>query len=139
MYLTYEEYVNMGGTLTETAFNEFEFEAECIIDWYTFDRLKKDTEYPEAVKRCVYKIIKIALSKDSSFTLGDDMSGNSTKQGAVVSQSNDGVSISYNAMSATDLFSKADDEIKLAITVYLANVTNSLGHKVLYRGIYPNE
>ena len=39
MYLAYEDYQNMGGTLDETAFNDFEFEAETIVDWYTFNRL----------------------------------------------------------------------------------------------------
>ena len=34
MYLTYADYQNMGGTLDETAFNDFEYEAETIVNWY---------------------------------------------------------------------------------------------------------
>ena len=44
MYLTYEEYENMGGkTLEETAFEQFEFEARAHIDWWTFSRLQNET------------------------------------------------------------------------------------------------
>ena len=46
MYLTYDEYQNMGGTLVETTFEEYEFTAECIVNWYTFNRLTKETTYP---------------------------------------------------------------------------------------------
>ena len=31
MYLTYEAYQNMGGTLDETTFNNYEYEAETIV------------------------------------------------------------------------------------------------------------
>ena len=31
MYLTFSEYENMGGTLDETAFNDFEYEADLHI------------------------------------------------------------------------------------------------------------
>ena len=59
MYLTYEEYQNFGGTLDETAFNDIEFEAEAHIDWYTFNRLWKQTEYPERLKKCMFHIIRL--------------------------------------------------------------------------------
>lgn len=63
MYLTYAEYTNMGGTLDETAFNDFEFEAESIVDWYTFNRLHNMTTYPEKLKRCMYSLIKVTALK----------------------------------------------------------------------------
>ena len=59
MYLSYEEYQNMGGALDETTFNDYRFEAETKIDWYTFNRLQKDEVIPEAVKRCVFRLIKL--------------------------------------------------------------------------------
>ena len=37
MYLTFDEYVNMGGTLEEQAYTLYEYEAEYIINWYTFN------------------------------------------------------------------------------------------------------
>ena len=70
MYLTYAEYQAMGGTLDETAFNDFEFESECIINWYTFDRLKNEPVLPTEVKKCMNALIKLAKLKADSMVLG---------------------------------------------------------------------
>jgi hypothetical protein len=141
MYLTYTEYTDMGGTLEETAFNDIGFEAEGLINYRTFDRLKKDTVVPEAVKRCMYRLIQIIQIQRNSLNLGQDASGtagNST-QASVASQSNDGVSISYNTMAPTNAYELANKQCQKTIENYLTGVTNELGRKVLYRGIYPNE
>ena len=157
MYLTYAEYQAMGGTLDETAFNDFEFEAECIINWYTFNRLKNETELPVEVKRCMNALIKLAKLKADSMVLGsqteqtteDDGQGNvttitKTTLSAIASQSNDGVSISYNMVNASQLFEGLKPfvkggEIDSTVRLYLQGVINSLGQKVLYRGLYENE
>ena len=138
MYLSYEEYQNMGGTLNDTAFSEYEFEAESLVDWYTFNRLQKQTTYPEAVKRCVYALIKLSATKAGALTLGDD-GQEGTVSGAIASQSNDGVSVSYNVLSASEAFKLCNDEVGNTVKRYLQNVTNELGRKVLYRGFYPGE
>lgn len=153
MYITYEAYQNMGGTLDETAFNDFEFEAECIVNWYTFDRLKNETEWPVEVQRCMYALINMAKLRADSMVLGSqttqakDAEGNVTTytvQSAIQSQSNDGVSVSYNMVNAAKLFESLSPrmkggEVDNTIKMYLWNVTNSLGQKVLYRGLYPGE
>lgn len=153
MYLSYAEYTNMGGTLDETAFNDFEFEAECIVNWYTFDRLKKETEYPPELQRCMFALIKLAKLKADSMNLGQQITQTTDDQGhtttvvtnsAIASQSNDGVSVSYNTVQASAVFEKLSPrlkggEIDTTIQMYLWNVTNSLGQKVLYRGLYSNE
>ena len=153
MYITYETYQNMGGTLDETAFNDFEFEAECIVNWYTFDRLKNETELPVEVQRCMYALINMAKLRADSMVLGSqttqakDEQGNITTytvQSAIQSQSNDGVSVSYNMVNAAKLFESLSPrmkggEVDNTIKMYLWNVTNSLGQKVLYRGLYPGE
>lgn len=137
MYLTYEEYLNMGGTLDEAAFDNYLIDSEMLIDWYTFNRLHGETEIPERVKQCVFKLISLADMKSKSLVLGREVDG--TGNASVSAQSNDGVSISYNTLSA----SQALDLIKLEsgqiVKQYLNGVTNSLGRKLLYRGIYPNE
>lgn len=138
MYLSYEEYQNMGGTLDATAFAEFEFEAGSQIDWYTFCRLQKDTEYPEAVKRCEYALIKLLQDKRQALLVGDTSADGTTSAG-IASQSNDGVSVSYNTLSARDLVENSKSEIESTIQRYLQGVVNSLGQKVLFRGVYPNE
>lgn len=147
MYLTYEEYTGYGGTLSETTFEDFEFEASSIIDWYTFNRLKNETPVPEAVKRCVFRLIKYAELKAQAMQLGVSTISASTTSDVspvVQAQSNDGVSISYNVLSASELFAafaakSKGSEIEQVVQRYLNGLINSLGQKVLYRGLYPNE
>lgn len=138
MYLTYEEYQNMGGTLDETAFNNFEFEARTQVDWYTFCRLQKETDLPEAVKRCVYSLIKLLQDKQQAMLVGGTSADGQTQAG-IASQSNDGVSVSFNTLSARDLVEMSKTAIEDTVQRYLQGVKNSLGQKVLYRGVYPNE
>lgn len=140
MYLTYEEYQNMGGTLEETAFNDIEFEAETYIDWVTFNRLKNETEYPQALIKCVYHIIQLITNKQAALNISPVNEGDTEAISlGIASQSNDGVSVSYNVMSAKDILQGSETEIQQCIQRYLGNVTNSLGQKLLYRGLYPNE
>ena len=141
MYITYSEYEEYGGTLTETAFNDCELQAEMLIDWYTFNRLQNEKEYPEKLKKCMYVLIKyVALQSGLDGTGGVDASGNvSVSGGSIASQSNDGVSTSYNVLSAQELIDNAKSKIEDIIKMGLQGVVNSLGRKVLYRGLYPGE
>ena len=75
MYLSYSEYLTMGGTLDNTAFLEYLIDAEMLIDWYTFHRLRGETEIPERVKQCVFKLIYLADMKAKAFVLGRDVDG----------------------------------------------------------------
>lgn len=137
MYLTYEEYLNMGGTLDEAAFDNYLIDAEMLIDWYTFNRLENETVIPEKVKKCVYKLISLADMKSKAFVLGREVNGEGNA--SVASQSNDGVSISYNTISASQAFDLLKSESENIIKQYLNGVVNSLGRKLLYRGVYPDE
>ena len=139
MYLTYTEYQNMGGTLDETTFNDFEFEAAAQVDWYTFNRLKKETEYPEALKRCMYKLIFYIQQAQQAQSIPTESGTDSVIQVGIQSQSNDGVSVSYNTLSAKDIVDSAQKAIESCIEKYLQGVMNSLGQLLLYRGLYPNE
>lgn len=155
MYLSYSEYEDMGGTLDEVTFNDYEWEAETIIDWYTFKRLKKENAfpkgYPTEVKRCVNKLIQLAKCKAD--ILAQAVGGTSAQSESsteavgspmVASQSNDGVSTSYNIISASEAFSALtanskgnllEDNVKR----YLNGVVDALGRKLLYRGVYEDE
>lgn len=138
MYLTYDEYTQLGGsTLEETAFEQLEFEASAIIDWWTFNRLRKQTEYPEAVKRCMFKLISLLQDKQRA-TAVDPTSENAIKP-SIASESNDGVATSYNTLSAKEAVDTIQKEVDQTIQTYLMGVRNSLGHNLLYRGVYPNE
>lgn len=150
MYLTYEEYINYGGALSETTFTEYYWEAKALIDWYTFNRLETwfiDVEYPEALKRCVYKLIQMAELKANALIAGSSLSvdgATSSDGGAIIHQSNDGVSITYNAMGASDLYKTLnpfveDSEVAQTIRLYLTGIKDELGRSLLYRGLYPGE
>lgn len=136
MYLTYNEYTSMGGTLEEIPFTNFEFQAEAEINYATFNRLKKDNTIPEEVKRLTYYLINLLEKKAAAFSLGKGDTGDGTY---ITSQSNDGVSISYNGMSPSDLIELCKTDSLKAIKSYLEGVTNEAGRKLLYRGIYPGE
>lgn len=137
MYLSYNEYKTMGGTLDGTAFSDYLIDAEMLVDWYTFNRLHDETEIPQSVKQCVFKLISLADRKAKSFVLGREVDG--TGNASVSAQSNDGVSISYNTISASQAFDLIKTESHQVVRQYLNGVVNSLGRKLLYRGIYPDE
>lgn len=139
MYLTFEEYVEMGGTLDATTFSDIAYEAESYIDWYTFNRLWNEPEIPERVKTCVYHIIGLMQKEMDLDSKADATDSEQTGTGQIASQSNDGVSISYNIISAKDAIEMARKDVDNTIKRYLQGVTNSLGRKLLYRGIYPDE
>lgn len=140
MYLTFDEYNSMGGeVMEESTFNQLEFEARSQIDWWTFGRLKNETELPEAVKRCMAKLIEL-LDKQQKVMLVDaiDDDGN-VVAGLMGHQSNDGVSSTYNVITGNMAVRVIQSQLNSAIKMYLQDVKDSLGRKVLYRGLYPGE
>ena len=85
-YLTYDEYIELGGTLEETPFNILEFEARKQIDLRTQNRLKNEETQSQDVKLCVFHLIEKINSYAST-------TGNAS--GNISSESIDGYSISY--------------------------------------------
>lgn len=137
MYLTYDEYVNLGGALDESAFNILEFEAESYVDWYTFNRLQGEEEIPRQVKMCMFVLMDLVKAKNADLTPKFEADGSFSAQ--LSSQSNDGVSLTYGTMSASDSVVAISAEIPKVVNRYLNGVVNSLGRKLLYRGLYPGE
>lgn len=148
MYLSFDEYIEYGGTLDETAFKDLEFDAESVINWYTFNRLKreewKDALGTEELKRCVYQLIRFKQMEDellASSTGGAGWGVGWTKEAGITQESNDGVSTSYNTLSSGELMAhfngaKTKEDV---MSRYLGTITNDLGRSLLYRGIYPGE
>lgn len=121
-YLTYQEYLALGGTLDEMPFNLLEFNARKKIDERTFGRLvNKGQEYQE-VKLCVYNMIT-TLNSYSSYD---------TQNKAISSESTDGYSISYVTPQKSTTEAK-NSELEDVINSYLANVIID-NVPVLYRG-----
>lgn len=141
MYLTYEQYSEMGGTLSELDFNFLEYEAEGYINWYTFDRLKGQDDVPQEVIDCMFYLIRLIQTRLGALGIGsvDTTSDGDYGSAVLSSQSNDGVSVSYNSLAAHDAIKSLNDEIKDTIQRRLRGVVNNLGRKLLYRGLYPNE
>ena len=137
MYLTYAEYKNMGGTLDEPSFDGYEFEAESIVNWYTFNRLAKDTQIPDAVKKVVKYLIDLIQHQND--LLSGSQSGDNASGKIIASQSNDGVSVSYSVLSASELLETIKSSEENTIRRYLQDVVNEAGRKLLYRGLYPGE
>ena len=135
MYLTYEEYTTMGGTLDEATFNNFEFEAEVFINWITFNRLKNEETQSNEVKRTVYSLINLLMTKHSILSGSE---GNSSDAPAV-SMENDGVSVTYSTLSGAELFDKLSVDARNIVLRYLSGVKNSQGKIVTYRGLYEDE
>ena len=148
MYLDYQEYQNMGGTLEETAFNDLEFDAESTVNWYTFNRLKKpewaSVLTSDELKRCMYQLIRLKQMEDALVASSGGMGGAGgswTKEAGITQESNDGVSVSYNTLSSGELMgflngSKTKQDL---VNQYLGCILNDLGRNILYRGIYPGE
>lgn len=143
-YLTFDEYVEMGGTITDEAlFNSLSIDAQAYIDWFTFNRLWKESwrteEIMERVKICMYQLIKLLTVKSNVLTPDVSSTGGINTNAQLMSQANDGVSATYAVLSGNALFEKAKTEIDECINRYLNGVMNSAGQKILYRGLYPNE
>jgi len=140
MYLTYDQYEEYGGTLDETTFNQLEFEARAVIDWWTFNRLHRETEYSEAVTRCMYKLISLIAEKQQAMIVDATPSeSNTSVRAGIASESNDGVSTTYNTLSAKEAVDAMGTELQTTVRMYLTGIYNSLGQNLLYRGLYPNE
>ena len=121
-YLTYQEYLALGGTLEEMPFNLLEYNARKKIDERTFGRLvDKGQEYQE-VKLCVYNMIT-TLNSYSSYD---------TQNKAISSESTDGYSVSYGTPQKSITEAK-NSELEDVINSYLANVIID-NVPVLYRG-----
>lgn len=113
MYLTYNEYVNMGGGLNESAFTALEFRARRAIDIETSRRLVNHSRYSETVKRCVFELIGAYENEDNL---------------CIKNASNDGVSVTY---ADTDINSITNN----LIYEYLAGEKNLKGLHLLYLGV----
>ena len=123
-YLTYEDYLKMGGSLKEMPFKILEFEAKSRIDGRTQNRFKDIDEIPNELKACEYAIIN---------TIQNTFEGNHNSN--ISSESIDGYSVNYLSPGEvqTAIITK-QKEIEDIMRAYLLEVKVE-GVPVLYRGI----
>ena len=124
-YLTYAEYVELGGDMSVSSFNILEYEARKKIDERTQGRLIDFTPIPVEVKMCMNNLINVINSY---------LKENSNNKN-IASESIDGYSVSY--MSASDIqqaFINNNKEINDAILTYLTGLIIN-GEHVIYLGV----
>ena len=120
MYLTYEEYKAIGGTLEASAFLRAVSRACAIIDSATQKRCKQMHDVPDEIKYLTRDIVDyISVSCGAS------------QQVASESQTQGGTSesVSYS-VATTDNNTKYIDDL---INDYLNTVTNDNGRAIFYR------
>lgn len=121
MFLTYEEYVTMGGTLDSPEFARYSRKAEAYVNLMTHDRVRDETPVRECVKQCVFDLIGVFYETEAQ----------SAPAGAV-GVSNDGVSISYGSTEARE---RAVATRKNGVLIeYLAGEARN-GVPLLYGGV----
>lgn len=119
-YLTYQEYLTLGGTLEETPFNLLEYDARKEIDERTKRRFIEIGNEYEEVKMCVFNLIPIIKSYEN------------TQNKAISSENIDGYSVSYETPQKS--YSEAkNSEINDVIYKYLYGVIVN-GEHALYMG-----
>ena len=120
-YLTYEEYIGLGGILDTTAFNRSVCRACSVIDNATHNRIDCMSKVPQNAKALCRDLIEYFTENSSNL-----------KQITARSQTAGGVSESesYVTKSKEDLQADVDD----MIFDYLANEIDDKGTPLLYRG-----
>lgn len=122
-YLTYKDYQDLGGTLSEMPFNLLEYEARQNIDKYTFGRLKDLEEQIEETKLCTYKLIEL-ISSYNKYEIQNK---------GVASESIDGYSVSYSTPNTSFTMAK-NSEIEDTIKTYLVDCKLEDGTPYMYCG-----
>ena len=121
IYITYEEYLNIGGICDLTAFNRNIDRACGVIDNATHNRIESMAEVPQRAK---------ALCRD----LVEYLARNDTTEIAVTSHSQSAGGVSESESYATKTADDVYSDIQNMIYDYLLNVTDDKGVPLLYRG-----
>lgn len=123
-YLTYTEYQALGGSLTQMPFNLLEYELRKRLDLYTKRRLVEETNIPNEVKMCMYKMITDVekYANDENINLNYS------------SETTDGYTIQYaGAQAIQQLISAKQYELNDVMMNYLYGVIVN-GEHLIYRG-----
>ena len=153
-YITYNQYTQYGGALTQAEFDRFSYDAQRYVDLQTtgIDNVKKlkvafptDTDDAEAVYHCLVRIIDILDEIDkANAAMGLVTDSNGITHGVVSSVSSGSESISYGGSGLVGMTQKAaasnaekNTLIYSEIRRYLSGITDANGVNLLYMGRYP--
>ena len=121
IYLTYEEYSNIGGICDLTAFNRFSDRAFGIVDNATHNRIEYMADVPQRAK---------ALCRD----LVEYLARNDITEMAVTSRSQSAGGVSESESYATKTADDVYGDIQNMLYDYLGAETDDNGTPLLYRG-----
>ena len=121
-YLTYEEFIGLGGEIDLLPFNLLEFEVRRMIDRRTQNRLKNVEEIPQEVKLCEFRMINKLKSYNNAL---ERVSG-------VSSENIDGYSVSYT--NGSEVLTNKTSEMESIMEDYLMNVVVN-GTHIMYLGV----
>ena len=128
-YLTYDEYKQMGGQLSEAAFSSLEFRASKAVDTLTHGRVMNEQPVRKAVKQAVYALIGTMHMDDENASAygGRD----------VQSMSNDGVSVTFasGAQAGAEAVRAQNARYAGLLKSYLAGETTEDGLSLIYAGV----
>lgn len=117
-YITYNEYVELGGTLSQDVFNRFIRSAQRILDVNTYERIPLLDEVPDVVKEVLVEYIGKINDFESQKT-----------EGAVISQYSNGVeSMTFKRTTENDLLKSLASLATNMLPTYL--ITGSVNFDV---------
>ena len=126
-HLTYDEYIIMGGAVSDAAFPMLEARANRLVDTLTHGRLADENPLRTAVKYCLMQLIDAAAA-DSAINGGTGRE--------VSSMSNDGVSVTFVAgTEAARAGSSAALRNARIVREWLDGETSDRGVMLLYAGV----
>ena len=120
-YLTYGEYLNMGGELNETAFLRNVDRACGFVDLHTQSRLQSVLEVSQRAKACVRDLVEYLASNISNGK-------------AVTSKSQSAGGVSESEGYATKTNDEINCEMLNIVYDYLATEKDDRGTPLMYRG-----
>ena len=123
-YLTYDEYISLGGTLEQGAFNLAEIKARARIDAMTQGRVARMASVPVVVQAAMMEIIAV-----------ESVYGASAQAAAPVAASftTDGYSETYG--SAESRAAAIDRRLTASIETLLDGITDDEGVPLLFAGV----
>ena len=91
MYVTYEEYSELGGTLDEKSFAAAEPRAEMLLDSWTLNRLKSERVVADLEQMGEYQKVKVAMAWLVDQMQGIEKARKAKSEGTEVTSFNNGV------------------------------------------------
>lgn len=119
MYLSFDEYKDMGGIIGEGAFKRCAMRADAMITRMTHGRILNESPVRECVKYAAFDLVSAIAADMQTGADGQD----------IASMSNDGMSVTFTAGSST---ARRHAQI---VRSYLDTQTDANGIPLLYAGV----